>query len=313
MTIRIGDYNIALDKKEKNANLSFISHAHTDHTGWSKGHIKTLTSSETAMIIKARDKIDLDYINSIEKTELLDAGHILGSKQLRVETSEKVITYSGDFQMQESNVAPKIKIKPADTVIIDSTYTDPNINFENREETVYTMQKYIKTKLEKGTILFGAYPLGKSQEIIKICNEIGVVPLVNQKAGIISKIYNEFGAKLEYISFAESQEEYMKLMEKNFVGIIENGRLDMVKDKLSIKLDKKIFTAVATGFAEFTRFNTDVQFGLSDHADFKQATEYIDACNAKLVYTKGNESKLFAHNLSKKGYNALPYSEFVSI
>ncbi len=49
-----------------------------------------------------------------------------------------------------------------------------------------------------------------------------------------------------------------------------------------------------------------MQFALSDHADFSQAVDYINACGPKIVLTFGQRADVFAKNLSLKGYNARP-------
>ncbi len=309
--LHAGDYRIALDMREPDANLSFISHAHTDHIAWARGKVKTLASRETAMVLQARDGIRLNYVESVDGMEMLDAGHVIGSKQLRVEADGNVVTYSGDFQMQRSEVAAPIQVKQADIVILDSTYHYPGVVFDSREEVISAMHKYISDKLEKGIVLFGAYPFGKSQEIIKICNNIGVAPLVNRRICLINRVYQECGISLDYISMMDSESEYSKSMNGNFVAVVDSNKLDMVRDRLAIKLRKKVYTAVATGWAKTMRYNTDVQFALSDHADFEQATQYIDQCGAKAVYTKGYGAEAFAATLSAAGYNAAPYSKYL--
>ena len=55
---------------------------------------------------------------------------------------------------------------------------------------------------------------------------------------------------------------------------------------------------------------TDVQFCLSDHADYAQSVEYIDACEPRLVYTygKGASPAIMANSLDREGYNAHPFN-----
>ena len=68
--------------------------------------------------------------------------------------------------------------------------------------------------------------------------------------------------------------------------------------------NKKVFTAVATGFAKMMKFQTDVQFALSDHADFSQALEYASQSSPKIIYTYGSSAATMAKNLKAHGYNA---------
>jgi Cft2 family RNA processing exonuclease len=92
----------------------------------------------------------------------------------------------------------------------------------------------------------------------------------------------------------------------NFVGIVEPSKLKAVKEEITTKNNVRVFTAVASGLARMFRFDTDVQFALSDHADFDQAIEYINACSPKIVFTLGKNATVFAKNLVLKGYDARP-------
>ena len=84
---------------------------------------------------------------------------------------------------------------------------------------------------------------------------------------------------------------------------MENNRQEELRARLS-KRFSKVFTATASGFAKSMRFNTDVQFTLSDHADFKQAIEYINRVEPKVIYTCGSSSEVFARNLRAYSKNA---------
>jgi len=310
MYLNLPEGKIALDVSDKNADLNFISHAHADHIKGAKKNTDAIASDETHELIKVRNGIELNIKSIPSSFKLLDAGHILGSKQLFIESSLGYsILYTGDYQLQESCVAKKIEAKEADILIIDSTYPYLNVKFDERNEIEDTIRKYVLTKLEKGIVLFGAYSLGKAQELIKILNNASIIPVVDKRISKINKVYNSFGIGLEYASIYDDEETFNKIVKHNFVGIVSLRDLRELAEKMSIAYNKKVFTGVATGFAKLFRFNTDVQFPLSDHADIYQAASYIDLVGAKVVYTYGSNSKLMASNLKKLGYEAMPFSE----
>ncbi len=310
MSLHCGEHIISLDRKDKLANLHFISHAHADHTSAVNSKSNFISSEITANLIKTRKSVQIRYTESMSGMTLLNAGHILGSKQLYVdhEDLDGTITYSGDYQMQSSYVAEPIEIRNTDYLIIDSTYPDPRIEFDDKSEVTYTIQKYVKEKLERGSVLFQTYSLGKAQEIIKILNEVGIVPLSSRKISQINEVYNSHGCKLEYIYDSVYNPDVKEATRENYVQICEHNKFEEYKNAIYRRTGRRVYSAIATGFAQAMRFNTDVQFALSDHADFKQAVEYINACNPKKVYTYGSNSYVFAHNLSKSGLNAVPYS-----
>ncbi|MFP3215317.1 MAG: MBL fold metallo-hydrolase [Candidatus Micrarchaeota archaeon] len=310
MYLNLPEGKIALDTSDKSADLNFISHAHADHIRGAKKNAYVIASNETHNLIKVRNGIELNIKPIPNNFKLLDAGHILGSKQLFIESSLGYsILYTGDYQLQESCVAKKIEAKEADILIIDSTYPYLNVKFDERSEVEDAIKKYVLMKLEKGIVLLGAYALGKAQELIKILNSAGIIPVVDKKISGINKVYSNFGISLEYASIYDDEEAFNNIVKHNFVGVVSLKDLRELAEKMSIAYSKKVFTGVATGFAKLFRFNTDVQFPLSDHADIYQAANYIDLVGAKVVYTYGSNPKLMASNLKRLGYEAMPFSE----
>jgi len=209
--------------------------------------------------------------------------------------------------MQKSRVADKIEIPEVDKLIIDSTYPYPKIRFDERCEIETALQKWTLERAELGCVLFGAYAMGKAQELIAILNEVGVAPVVTKKIAEICSVYNANGYKLNYLPTARRYtEEYGET--GAFVGITEKSVVDEA-ERLSSSARIKVFTGVATGFAKIFRFNTDVQFPLSDHADFIQSVDYINATGAKTVLTYGKGAEPFARSLCLAGFNAKPFGE----
>jgi Cft2 family RNA processing exonuclease len=308
MALIVDGKSVALDTKEASAEMSFISHAHSDHTRAAKAE-NIISSIETAELIKARTGREVKTMQPPKFMQLLDSGHILGSKQLFVRSEELGldITYTGDYQLQESAVANKIQLRSTDIAILDSTYPYPKIRFDPREEVTYALQKYVAEKLEKGVVLFGAYSIGKAQELISIMNDAGIVPVVDTEIAKLSATYNKFGSGLDYCYRYDNEERFNESVRGNFAAITTMSRIDSIKERLARKYAKRVFSGVATGFAKIFRFKTDVQFALSDHADFSQAMRYIEETGAKRVYTYGGNSELFAKHLGNAGIRAEPF------
>ncbi len=302
MVLHVGGYKIALDRHEVESDTNFVSHAHSDHISGIRKAKGTITSEITRDLLKTRGK-NVTMMDAPRGTKLLNAGHMLGSKQFYVESDINgySIVYTGDYQMQKSYATEAIEVRKADILVIDSTYPHPNIVFDERSEVVSAIQCYSKQKINWGTLLFGAYSMGKTQELIRIFNEIGIAPVVDAKVAEINKVYESHGVKLDY----EAAEGGLPA-NGNFVGIVNVSKLKERKYELEKRSGRKVFTAVATGFAKICTFDTDVQFALSDHADFKQAIEYISLCEPKMIYTVGSQSGMFAMNLTRAGYKANP-------
>ncbi len=303
------DFRISLDRKEAGSDIDFISHAHSDHVAAAKSTKNAIMSDATADLIKAAYGIGIDgkQLNITKGLKLLNAGHILGSKQLVVEDGgdDGRVVYSGDFQVSESRAAERIEIENADTLVLDSTYPQNGIKFDDRDIVERKILDWTKEKLEKGIVIFKAYSIGKAQELIKIFNGEGICPVVSKKVSHVNRVYKKYGVDLQYVSAFEDA-DHEPAIKGTFVGITEKS-IDKLKPKLGLVHDKKVFTAVATGFASIYRFNSDAQFDLSDHADFRQRLEYIEGVSPKRIFTYGKDARELANNLSRAGYQANVY------
>ncbi len=303
MALRVGDYRIALDTKDSSANLNFVSHAHSDHTAGVRKKSRILCSEITRDLVETRTGYQLDLAECPDRVSMFNSGHMLGSRQLYVESDTgNSIVYTGDYQMQRSPAAEPIEVRHADIVIMDSTYPFVNVTFDEREEVITSIQRYVQDRSRVGSVLFGAYAMGKAQEIIRICNEIGIAPLVDLGIEKMCRVYSKHGMRLDYTA----RDLTSGVEEGDFgseVWIVSMHTLDRVRRHVS-ELNNRIFTAVATGFARTRRFGTDVQFALSDHADFPQALDYVEQCSPKRIYTCGSGSETFAKNLRSHGYDA---------
>ncbi|MGC8547656.1 MAG: hypothetical protein ACP5MC_01465 [Candidatus Micrarchaeia archaeon] len=298
MFVDSGYYKVAIDSKD-DADFRFVSHAHSDHTAGIRNGDKILASSITAQLLSAKGK-SVETLEIPKGAELLNAGHVLGSRQLFIENYETGldIAYTGDYQMAEPLLAEKIETRHADVVILDSTYPYENLVFDDKNEVVTAIQHYVNSKINFGSIIFKAYSLGRAQELIKIMNEIGIVPTVSEEIAKLSKVYVANGIRLYYSACEPGHE-----LKGNFVGIFTNSDSEKIAKAMASN-SRRFFTAVATGWAKIFKFNTNVQFALSDHADFRQATEYIAEVDPKAIIPVGTGAEILAKRLIKLGYNA---------
>ncbi len=300
MAISLGEYSIALDSKDDEANVNFVSHAHTDHISGLRKNKKALASEITKDLVENRSHIEMELIEEPECVELLNAGHMFGSRQLFVQNDlyGYSILYSGDYQMDEPVLAEKLETKQADVLILDSTYPYPEVRFDDKSEVIDAIQFYTRKKTEHGHVLFGAYTVGRAQELVKILNDAGMIPAVDEKIAAVNKVYEKHGARLEYAPLEQP--------ENSPVIIVSQSKLEATREAIVAKSVKRVYTAVASGWAKIFRFDTDVQFNLSDHADFHQALEYISACSPKIIFTFGSNARPFAKQLAIRGYDARP-------
>ena len=309
MAVIVNGHSIAIDCWDPESTLNFVSHAHSDHISGIRKNKKVIASRITKELVERRDhRKEIDLAGDVKGVTMLNAGHILGSRQMYAESEElgASVLYSGDYQMGSVSVAEPIDLREADILIIDSTYPEPSDVFGERERIILSIQKFIRNTIKKGIVLFSSYALGKAQEINGIANEIDILPLVDRKIASVNELYVKNGMKLEYLSAEDESEELESSLRDNFLAITSMRNFNEIAVKLSNVYGRRVYTAVASGFAKNFNMGSYAQFPLSDHSDFRQALEYIDACSPSKIYTRGNRgsSSIFAKNLSRLGYPA---------
>ena len=112
-----------------------ISHAHSDHTrGFTSSNLKIATN-ETKRIFEVLTGRDIGHfrelpINSslkIEDIEIeaLNSGHMVGSAQFKISTTEGVILYTGDLNNVDSLIVEAAEPVDCDLLIMEATYGKP--------------------------------------------------------------------------------------------------------------------------------------------------------------------------------------------
>lgn len=172
-----------------------LTHAHLDHCGrlpWLikmgyKGPIYMTAATSELMEIALLDAAKLNdeddnYVVEIMKLikiveysqkfsvdsfqcTLCDAGHILGSASVLVETENKKIIFSGDLgNSPEDLLSPTQSFPQADIVVMESTYGDRE---HAKEDPIQILQEEINAiENNDGTLLIPAFAIERSQEIL---------------------------------------------------------------------------------------------------------------------------------------------------
>lgn len=306
ITIENNQFKLILDPertvRKSERTVVGISHAHSDHI---KEHAADLllTPATGDLFSCPGEKRRLGYGEKINldgmTVSLLSANHILGSSQFVIE-NDKAIVYTGDFRMHKSQLFGECEIPKADALIIETTYGMPHFKFPPVEEVSRSISLW--TKLNHGkNLVFGAYALGKSQELIRILNDVGITPIVHSHTHRISKIYEKNGVKLGQFVNAESREA-REMMRESFVAIVPNRLLksDFVSS-LSSQTGRQTLSAMATGWGMLYTFpGVDKVFCLSDHSDFYQLLDYVRQSEAKTVYTVHGYEDEFAREVRRR-------------
>ncbi|NYZ75722.1 hypothetical protein H0N98_00540 [Candidatus Micrarchaeota archaeon] len=308
MNLDIGGTGIALDGCGRMN--CFVSHAHSDHVAALRAVGKSILASEETLALAG-------YSNNISplkldgvKIQLLNSGHILGSKQLRAELDGESFVYTGDFKLQDSLTTKGADIEKCDVLLIESTYGSPEMVFPERDFVYSCMAKWAKNNLERGAIvILGGYSIGKAQELVKLANEyLDVAPIVESNIEKACAVYEQFGVKLDRIPVRTDEAE--EIMKHEFLSIVTPASASRsFCSKLEGIYNRKVVCAVASGWALRYAYSADRSFPLSDHADFNQLFEYVERSSPKKIYCTHGETVRLASELRRKGYDAKTISK----
>lgn len=307
MRFEINGMQVGLDSAGKD--LTFISHAHSDHLLRRKPQSIVLSSKATNSFSVERTGIELDPFTddlSIKGVnfKMLDAGHILGSKALLMEGNEKVL-YTGDFSQRQRHFLNGFKPVKCDTLMIESTFGTPEYVFPSDKEVFKEFYDYINYELCKGSnLLIMGYALGKAQHICKLLEKVSTPIYLHGSVMKMNNIHKEHGVKIYDFN------NYSKLNGGQFIAVspVMNAGSAFVQ-KLKKKNTKVI---VFSGWAVNKNYKyfigADEAFCLSDHADFKELINTVKKCSPSKIITYHGFSKELSDFLKIEGYDAEPHN-----
>ncbi len=300
---------IALDPSHPvDCDFTFVSHAHVDHLhkrGRKKITTQVLASKETALIAQARGYEIVDSAEEHDGFQLVDTGHILGSRGLLVGDD---VYYTGDISMRERAFLKAAKVPRARTLIIESTFGRPEYVFPPLSEVTHRTNKIVSEMYDLGipVILMG-YTLGKAQLLTELFGHWD--PIVHDSVAKINSVYSELGIKLVGMTHrqAEGQERLSKGKPWVMVAPLMSEKNAFVREM------KDRYNAITIGFSGWAvgsryryMMGLDYVMPLSDHCDYSELVAAVKQCRPDKVYTFHGFAREFAESLCEMGFDAEP-------
>ncbi|MBI3180583.1 MAG: MBL fold metallo-hydrolase [Myxococcales bacterium] len=301
--LQLSGSSLWFDARRK-TELSFVSHAHSDHLARHERIIATAPTIElmSQRLGKLPGALPAPYNRPFElgplALELLPAGHILGSAQLRVTRADgHRVVYTGDISLQPPLTAEPAQLAECDTLVLESTFGHPRYVFPPRAEVLEEVEAWVRRQLERelAPILF-CYALGKSQEVIKYLGDRGYRLCAHPATYDTCLVYRSLGVELSV---------------RRFEGELRPGEVGVFPPfgrSAALKRIRPRATAVLTGWAvdrgAAGRYRADVAFPLSDHADHPALLEYARRSGASEVITHHGFARELAQALRALGISA---------
>ncbi len=289
----------------KKRDRGFISHAHSDHTA---RHQQIICTPPTADFLKIRHKkvncLKLDYgqeykINDVTIT-LFPSGHILGSAQVLVQTSQGKLLYTGDFRTKTAHTVEKFIPVTCDILIMETTFGRSSYRFPPREQVEKELLQLIEQNLKAGiTPIIFAYPLGKSQEILHVLSNSGIKVAADYNIIRLAHVYEKYDVRFgEFENFRRS--DY-----RNRVILLPvNQRHQRFVKNMEAK--QTIFmSGWGMDAAAKYRFKVDRVMPYSDHADYDELIQTATQSGAKKIYCTHGPAD-FVTTLQNEGFDAHP-------
>ena len=309
--VHLPAYDLWLDPHDDRPR-AFVSHAHADHLG---KHGEVIVSEETATLMRARSSAGKSehrlrfrepFVWNGAELTLLPAGHIVGSAMLHLRdlATGATLLYTGDFKLRPGLSSEPAEVRPAHTLITETTFGRPIFRFPPTEQVVAQVVEWCREGLAEGAVpvLFG-YSLGKGQEIICALAQAGLEPMlhgaVHKMTEVVRTLRPDFPPAERY--------DPARVQGKVLVCPPSAAGSRMI-----LRLPKRR-TAMLTGWAlqpgAAFRYQCDEAFPLSDHADYPDLLRLVDLVKPRRVLTLHGSARQFAADLRRRGVEAWALGE----
>ncbi|MGD0816827.1 MAG: MBL fold metallo-hydrolase [Methanomassiliicoccales archaeon] len=277
-----------------------ISHAHSDHLPSATKKLEgrsIVCSPITATLASKRLKRPLIkpiVASTHPDVEMLNAGHIAGSNMFLVKGGRTVL-YTGDMSTRDRFGIEGARPIKTDVLIIESTYGDPSYKFPATDKIARVIKDWVEDSMSSGysTALF-AYPLGKSQELIRMLSEFE--PFIEGSVLECTRHIESHGTEYCYRPFDATNGP-----DTPCVMVCSTN----AKNGLTSRMRRgHLRTAAVSGWAISSSFKyqmgVDEAFPFSDHADFEELIEFVKGCDPEVVYTHHGSADTLAEEIKRR-------------
>ena len=272
------------------------------------------------------------------RVTFFDAGHIPGSAHVLVDDGDTRLLYTGDFHTDDQRLVAGTTARPdADVVICESTYSD--VEHDDRSAVEERFAESVKTTLwEGGTVIVPAFAIGRTQEMMLICDAYDIPCYVDGMGTKVTEMFRrhpEFLRDPEALRRAKSHARFVtgrdgqrsRITEQKAAIITTSGMLSggpamtYIPEIRSNPVNKITMTGyqvegtpgrelLETGTAAIDGRVMPVAaqvegYDFSAHADRSGLVSFLDSYrDATVLVNHGDRCERFAAELSADGYDA---------
>ncbi len=311
--VDLGQTRYVLDPHTRiRADFTFVSHAHIDHMHNPSKNERVIASSVTEELAKARGYDLGNTVEEAEGVELLDSGHILGSRAIRIEDE---VYYTGDASGRSRAFLGKCRTRQARILVMETTYGSPDYVFPPTAKLVREVNALIASSYDRGApVVLMGYPLGKAQLLSYFFSSWE--PLIyHESVAAMNKIHIDHGVQLKAGRVFDPDRDRDRLPRGPWVMVspLASGR-----SRLMAHLKKEYgailvaFSGWALGAGYRYSMGADYSFPLSDHCDYEELVKLVQSVSPEMIYTVHGFAAEFARDLRRMGFSARPLAAYQS-
>jgi putative mRNA 3-end processing factor len=311
--VELGETRYVLDPHSHvRSDYSFVSHAHMDHMHTPSKGERVIASEVTKELARARGYDLGSKVEEPEGVELLDSGHILGSRAIRIQDE---VYYTGDASGRTRAFLGKCRTRHARILVMETTYGSPEYVFPPTAKLVKDVNSLISAAYDRGVpVVLMGYPLGKAQLLSYFFSSWEPI-FYHESVSAMNRIHVEHGVPLKPGKKFNPDRDRDRLPNGPWVMIspMASGR-----NRLMAHLKKKYgailvaFSGWALGPGYRYTMGADYSFPLSDHCDYDELVKLVKAVSPEMVYTVHGFAAEFAQDLRKMGFPARPLAAYQS-
>ncbi len=311
--VELGKTRYVLDPHtHTRADYTFVSHAHIDHMHTPSKNEHIIASGATKELAAARGYDLGETVEVAEGVELLDSGHILGSRAIRIQDE---VYYTGDASGRARAFLGKCRARQARVLVMETTYGVPEYVFPPTAKLVKEVNNLIASAYDRGVpVILMGYPLGKAQLLSYYFSSWEPI-FYHTNVEAMNRIHIAHGVPLKPGKLFDPAKDKDKLPKGPWVMVspMASGRSNLMAHL------KKEYGAILVAFSGWAlgsgykySMGADFSFPLSDHCDYKELLDLVQAVSPEMVYTVHGFASEFASDLRKMGFSARPLGAYQS-
>jgi len=281
--------------------VTVLSHAHGDHTTSASPGELVCSPLTAALATERRGLATPLEAGSHPDVDLYPAGHVAGSRAAYVTdpASGRTVCFTGDVSTRDRLFLEGFDPRPADDLIVETTYGSPEYRLPPTEEVFAEIREWLRETMDQVVLLYG-YALGRAQKLQVLATEGGRDRVfVTEDVADINRVIEAH----RDVSFAVDRLDADVDLRPGDAVVLpphekRRGFVDgLVGDADSVHAG---FSGWAVDSSFRYRRGYDVSFPLSDHCDFDELTAVVEAVDPERVFTHHGFAEEFARHVTSK-------------